>query len=118
MVVFALSLITATYLNIHRLSSEKISRVSPPPTTPHPISDNMDCLQAKDPQGSSFEQLELLRTGVMELSEHLGAFGNIWELCHKMLPQERIDNRRIMTCDRGRWGQKESGLSIGLCRRF
>ncbi|XP_072807999.1 uncharacterized protein [Vicugna pacos] len=28
----------------------------------------MDCLQAKDPQGSSLEQLELLRTGVMELT--------------------------------------------------
>lgn len=40
------------------------------------MSDNTDRLQAKDPQGSSFEQLEVLRTGVMELSEHLGTFGN------------------------------------------
>lgn len=45
------------------------------------MSDNLDCLQAKDPQGWSFEQLELLRTGVMELSEHLGTFANCAMRC-------------------------------------
>lgn len=73
------------------------------------MSDNMDCLQAQDPQGLSFEQLELLRTGVMELSEHLGTFGIYAMRCCLGGRLTIGEQWHVREADRDK---KESGLSV------
>lgn len=45
------------------------------------------------------------------------AFGNIWELFHEMLPWGKVDNRRTMTCERGRLGQKGIWVVQGILEK-